>query len=312
MTGQRPPLRGALSDYLSLRRALGFRLASAGRLLGQFVGYLEARGADTVTAEHALAWAMQPAGASPHWRAIRLSVARGFAAYLRSLDPSAEVIPAGQFRPGVCRATPYLYSPAEIGSLVTAAADLQPPLRAATYQTLISLLAVSGIRIGEAIGLDDEDFDTGRELLVIRNAKYGRHRLIPLHPSTTRALTRYAELRRHAHPQPASPAFFLSTAGTRLLHSNISLTFARLAGQAGLTRRSASCRPRVHDLRHSFAVTTVLGWYRDGADIPALMPRLSTYLGHTDPQHTFWYLSAAPELMALAGQRLEAHLAGGS
>jgi len=148
-----------------------------------------------------------------------------------------------------------------------------------------------GIRIGEAIGLDDADFDAGRELLVIRNAKYGKHRLVPLHPSTTGALTRYAELRRQAHPFPASPALFVSTAGTRLLHSNIGLTFTRLAGQAGPTRRSASCRPRVHDLRHSFEVSTVLGWYRDGADIAALMPRLSTYLGHTDPQHTFWYYS---------------------
>lgn len=312
MTGQRPPLRDALADYLNLRRALGFRLASAGRLLGHFVGYLEAHDADTVTAEHALAWATQPAGASAHWQAIRLSVVRGFAAYLHSFDPAAEVIPAGQLRPGVCRATPYLYSPAEIGSLITAAAGLRPGLRAATYQTLISLLAVTGIRIGEAIGLDDGDFDAGRELLVVRNAKYGKHRLVPLHPSAVHALARYADLRRQAHPLPASPAFFVSTAGTRLLHSNISLTFAELAGQAGLTRRSASCRPRVHDLRHSFAVATVLDWYRDGADIAALMPRLSTYLGHTDPQHTFWYLSAAPELMALAGQRLETHLAGGS
>jgi integrase/recombinase XerD len=310
MTTSRSPLRDALADYLSLRRALGFQLASAGRLLGQFVDYLEAHGMDTVTAEHAVAWAAQPAGASVHWRAIRLSVVRGFAAYLHGIDPSAEVIPAGLFRAGVCRATPYLYSPAEIGSLIEAAAVLRPGLRAATYQTLISLLAVSGIRIGEAIGLDEEDFDAGRELLVVRHAKYGKHRLVPLHPSTVQALARYAELRRQAHPRPASPALFLSAAGTRLLHSNIGLTFTRLAERAGLTRRSASCRPRVHDLRHSFAVATVLGWYRDGADIPALMPRLSTYLGHTDPQHTFWYLSAAPELMALAGQRLQAHLAG--
>ena len=265
---------------------------------------------DAVTAEHALAWATQPAGASAHWQAIRLSVVRGFAAYLHSIDPSAEVIPAGQFRPGVCRATPYLYSDAEIRALIGAAATLQPQLRAATYQTLISLLAISGIRIGEAIGLDDEDFDTGRELLVVRHAKYGKHRLVPLHPSAVCALARYAEFRRHAQPRPASPALFLSTAGTRLWHSNIGLTFARLAERAGITRRSASCRPRIHDVRHSFAVATVLGWYRDGADIPALMPRLSTYLGHTDPQHTFWYLSAAPELMALAGHRLEAHLAG--
>jgi integrase len=159
MTGQPPAPRDALGDYLNLRRALGFRLANAGRLLGQFVSYLEARGADTVTAEHALAWATQPAGASVHWQAIRLSVVRGFAAYLHSLDPAAEIIPAGQFRAGPCRATPYLYSDAEIGSLIKAAAALRPGLRAATYQTLIGLLAVSGIRVGEAIGLDEADFD---------------------------------------------------------------------------------------------------------------------------------------------------------
>ena len=250
MTMSRPPLRDALSDYLSLRRALGFQLASAGRLLDQFAGYLEARGMDTVTAEHALAWAAQPAGASVHWRAIRLSAVRGFAAYLHSLDPAAEVIPAGLFRPGVCRATPYLYSRAEIGSLIEAAAALRPRLRAATYQHLISLLAISGIRIGEAIGLDDQDLDAGRQLLVVRHAKYGKHRLVPLHPSAVQALTRYGQLRRQAQQRPASPALFVSTAGTRLLHSNIGLTFAGLAGQAGLTRRSASCRPRIHDLRH--------------------------------------------------------------
>ena len=130
---------------------------------------------------------------------------RGFAAYLHSIDPSAEVIPAGQFRPGVCRATPYLYSDAEIRALIGAAATLQPQLRAATYQTLISLLAISGIRIGEAIGLDDEDFDTGRELLVVRHAKFGKHRLVPLHPSAVRgpgAVCRVPAARAAAAGQP--------------------------------------------------------------------------------------------------------------
>jgi integrase/recombinase XerD len=176
---------------------------------------------------------------------------------------------------------------------------------------LISLLAISGIRIGEAIALDDDDFDVEHEVLVLHHTKFNKQRLVPLHPSATLALSRYVDLRQRLLPRPASPALFVSTAGTRLLHSNISLTFAGLVERVGLTRRSAVCRPRIHDLRHGFAVATVLGWYRDGADIAALMPRLSTYLGHTDPQHTFWYLSAAPELMALAGQRLEAYLAGG-
>lgn len=305
-------LRGALADYLSLRRALGFQLANAGRLLGQFVGYLDQHAITTVTTEHALAWATLPVGASAHWWAIRIGAVRGFAIYLHSLDPSVEVPPAGLIRAGSCRATPYLYSDAEIRSLLQAAAALRPRLRAATYQSLISLLAISGMRIGEAITLDDEDLDLERGLLVVRNTKFSKHRLVPLHPSAIQALTGYRHLRQNAHPRPASPALFLSGAGTRLLHSNINLTFAHLLERVGLTRRSASCRPRIHDLRHSFAVATLLRWYRDGADIPALMPRLSTYLGHSDPQHTFWYLSAAPELMALAGERLQAHLGGGA
>jgi integrase/recombinase XerD len=312
MTAHERPLREALEDYLALRRALGFKLAAPARLLGQFISYLEARGTSTITITDALEWAVLPAGTSPAWQAIRLSAIRGLAAYLHGTDPSVQVPPAGLIRRGNDRATPCLYSDAEISAIIAAAAGLRPRFRAATYQALISLLAVSGIRIGEALALDRGDLDSGQGMLIVRDAKFGKTRLIPLHPSTSAALTRYAALRDERHPRPASRAMFLSTAGTRLLHSNVGLTFTQLAGQAGLTRRSASCRPRIHDVRHSFAVATVLGWYRDGADIAAMMPRLSTYLGHTDPKHTYWYLSAAPELMALAGDRLHAHLEGGS
>lgn len=310
MTTRRARLRRSLEDYLTVRRALGFKLDNAARLLDQFVGYLEQHDMDTITIDHALAWATLPAEASPHWLAMRISVVRGFAAYLHGLDASVEVPPAGLIRTGPCRATPYLYSEAEIRSLIEAAAALRPQLRAATYQSLIGLLAVSGIRIGEAIALDDEDLDVAHDLLVLRHTKFDESRLVPLHPSTMRALARYVDLRNQLHPRAAGPALFISTAGTRLLHSNVNLTFARLVDRAGLTRRSASCRPRIHDFRHSFAVASPLDAYRGGADVPALMPRLSTYLGHSDPKHTFWYLSAAPELMALAGQRLDAHLAG--
>jgi integrase len=303
-------LRKALSDYLTLRRALGFKLVATGRLLEQYVGYLEQCGVDTVTIEHALAWSTQPAQASRHWWAVRLRAVRGFTTYLHGLDPTVEVPPTGLIRCGPCRATPYLYSEAEIRALMRAAGTLRPALRAATYQTLLGLLVVSGIRIGEAIALDDADFDRESELLVIRNAKFGKQRLVPLHPSTARVLERYVAQRRQLLPRPASPALLLSTAGTRLQHSNIGLTFARLLDQVGIGRRSASCRPRIHDARHSFAVSSVLEWYREGADIPAMLPRLSTYLGHTEPANTYWYLTAAPELMALAVQRLDAHPGG--
>jgi len=311
MTGH-PPLREALDDYLSLRHALGFKLATAGRVLGQFIDYLDSQHATTVTVQDALAWATLPAGGSTTWPAIRLSMVRGFAVYLHSLDAAVPVPPADLLRHGPDRATPYLYSDTEIRALITAAGGLQPGFRAATYQTLIGLLAVSGCRISEAIALDTDDLDTTGGQLLLRQTKFGKDRLVPLHPSTTETLAGYRNRRDQEHPHPRCPALLVSTTGTRLHHSNVSLVFARLTGQAGIIRRSAACRPRIHDLRHSFAVTTLLDWYRTGADVPAMMPRLATYMGHTDPKHTFWYLSAAPELMALAGQRLDAHLAGRS
>ena len=312
MSPRQAPLRQALADYLSLRRALGVELSTAGRLLHQYLGWLDEHGMDTITIDNALAWATLPDGAAPAWWAIRLGAVRGFAAHLHSIDPGIEVPPATVIRRGPDRATPYIYTDAEVSALIAAAGELKPRLRAATYQTLISLLVITGCRIGELIALDTGDVDTGRNLLMVRDAKAGSSRLVPLEATAMAALARYADLRDQAHPYPASPALLLSARGTRLLHSNIGFTYARLLKRAGITRRSAACRPRIHDHRHSFAVNTLRDWYARGADVPAMMPRLSTYLGHSDPKHTFWYLSAAPELMALAGQRLDAYLRGRS
>jgi integrase/recombinase XerD len=304
----RPSLRAALEDYLSLRRALGFKLHNAGRLLHQFVEHIEAHGAETFSTEDALAWASAPEGASSHWRRIRLGAVRGFAVYLNGIDASVEVPPVGLLRSGPCRATPYLYSAREVASLLEASAGLRPALRAATYSKLIGLLAVSGMRIGEAIALDTHDLDLERDLLVVRRSKFDRSRLVPLDVSTAAALGRYLELRDELCPRRSSPALFVSSRGTRLLHSNVSITFAALTKSCGIVRRSATCRPRIHDLRHSFAVASLIEWYANGDDVAAMLPRLATYMGHTDPKHSFWYLSAAPELMVLAGQRLETHL----
>jgi integrase len=224
------------------------------------------------------------------------------------MGPSVEVPPAGVLRSGPCRATPYLYSTEEVASLLEATAELRPALRAATYHSLVGLLAVSGMRIGEVIALDDEDLDIEEAVFLVRNTKFGKKRLVPLHPTTTAALAGYKELRDELCPGRKTPALLVSSRGTRLLHSNIGLTFAGLASRCGIIARSGSCRPRLHDFRHAFAVASLLDCYRDGEDVATLLPRLATYLGHSDPKHTFWYLSAAPELMALAGQRLDAHL----
>jgi integrase/recombinase XerD len=304
----RPPLRDAFDDYLALRRALGFKLANAGRLLGQFVDYLDKHGVGIPTTDDALAWANLPSSASSNWRAIRLSVVRGFASYLHGLDASVEVPSADLIRRGPDRATPYLYSDSEIRGLLAAARELRPRLRAATYQTLIGLLATCGLRVSEAIALNSTDLDPDEGLLVIRETKFAKSRLVPLHSTTQARLAAYITLRDQTRAHPLCPALLISGTGTRLHHSNVSLTFAGLAQRVGITRRSAVCRPRLHDLRHSYAVATVLDWYRTGVDVPAMMPRLATYLGHTDPKHTFWYLTAAPELMALAGQRLDTYL----
>jgi integrase len=302
------PLRQALADYLRIRRALGYKLERAGKLLPQFVDYLEQIEADTVTAERALAWATLPARGSRRWWAFRLSMVRGFAAYLHSLDPAHQVPPADLLPCRSRRATPYLYSDEEIAALLAAAGTLRFRLRVATYRMLIGLLAVTGMRVGEAIRLDRGDLDFAHELLVVSDSKFGKSREIALHPSTIRALRDYLRLRDRLQSPPSTPALFISPAGTRLLYCNVHATFRQLRRRAGLQPRSASCRPRIHDLRHTFAIRTLLDGYRNDGDVQPGLSLLATYLGHVHPDSTYWYLSAAPELLALAGQRLERHL----
>jgi integrase len=305
-------LRQALGDYLAVRRILGYRLDRAEKLLAQFLTYVEVRGDERLTTEAALAWATRPPGADRSWASNRLSVVRRFAIHLRGIDPATEVPPKDLLIGRARRATPYLYSEKDIAAVIAAAGTLQTPHRVATYRTLIALLAVTGMRVGEAIGLDRDDFDAINGLLTIRNTKFGKSRVLPLHPSTVNALADYLS-RRDRLPRPqGTPALLLSTAGTKLLYGNVQNTFHQLVRRAGLTPRSPSCRPRLHDLRHSFAVHTVLEGYRDNRDPGPRLALLSTYLGHVDPGKTYWYLSAAPELLKLAGDRLERHLGGGA
>jgi integrase/recombinase XerD len=303
-------LRQALPAYLDLRHAMGFSLGRDEKLIRQYLGYLEAHGADRVTVDSAVTWAVLPPGASPAWLRMRIGAVRAFAAYLVSAGLPAEIIPPDLLAGGTKRAVPYLYSDQDIAALLRQTGRLRTPLRCETIRTLISLLAVTGMRIGEAIDLDDADFDPAGSLITVRRAKFGKHRLLPLHPSATAAVSSYRKLRDREFPRPATTALLVSGNGTRLRYDNVSVTFAKLARRAGLQPRSARCRPRPHDLRHTMAVNTLLDWYRDGGDIASRLPLLSAYLGHSEPASTYWYLSASPELLAEAARRLSVMTGG--
>lgn len=295
-----------VEDYLRLRRALGYKLERHGMLLPKLVAHLEAAGVTTLTSSLAIEWARLPERARPsHW-AARLAVARGFARYLTAIDPATEVPPPGVFPARRHRPTPYLWSQEEICRLLDRARELRSPLRAATHEALFGLLATTGMRVGEAIGLERADVDLGTGVITIREAKFDRSRLVPLHPSVTEALSGYAASRDRLCRRPASTAFFLSGTGTRLQGSGVDKTLRTITTSMGI--RTATARPRAHDLRHSFAVATLIRWLRSGVNVDEHMAVLSAYLGHVSPADTYWYLSASPELMALAAERLDACL----
>lgn len=298
-------LREAAARYLEVRRALGFKMEGEGRLLEQFTAFAETAGADTVTTQLALQWATLPAPASAAWHARRLTVVRGFASWLSAASPHAQVPPAGLLPGQARRAVPYLYSGADITALTTAAGRLNPPWKAVTMQALTGLLFTTGCRLGEALGLDRRDLDEDTGLLTIRETKARRPRQLPLHPTAVTALAGYARRRDRQWARPATTAFFVSTTGARLARTTVQETFRRLLRETGIYDRAGALRPRIHDARHTFAVTTLAGWYRDGGDVQERLPLLSTWLGHSDPRHTYWYLSAAPELLTLAAGRLE-------
>lgn len=297
-------LRRELVDYLKVRRSLGFKLRRAGLLLPGFLDHLEQASSSLITTSLAVEWATQPQDVHPAWWTSRLILVRGFAKHLQTIDPRHQVPPLGLVSHRRSRATPYIYEPAEITALLAATTMLVHELRTETYRTFLGLLAVSGLRTGEAIALDDKDVDLRRGVLVIHRTKYGKTREVPLHRSTVRALQQYLHNRDRLAPRRLSPSFFISTANRRLIYQNVHDTFLRLVYAAGLGERHPR-RPRIHDLRHTFAVRTVLVWHRAGEDVESKLPLLSTYLGHIGPSSTYWYLTAIPALLESATARLE-------
>lgn len=298
-------LRTALIDYLGLRRSLGHKLAEHERQLVRFVDRLDDAGGDHVTVADALAFILDrdvdPASSVP---AKRLMAVRGFARYLSAIDPRTEVPPAGLVAYRPTPRVPHLFSDDDAAAVVRAARASTPSaFRSETLATLIVLLAVTGMRVGEALRLDCDDIDGDQAVIRVRDTKFGKHRDVAVSDSTRDALAGYRRARDGT--RPATTRLFVSLAGTPVIYSGFSLSFRKAVQASGIAAH-ASSRPRAHDLRHSFAVRTLLGWYRAGLDVEALLPRLSTYLGHREPRFTYRYLSATPELLGCAAARLDA------
>jgi len=300
-------LRTAVQEYLALRRGLGFKLKQNQRFLEDFLSFLEQENASGISSRLALQWATQPRHLKPPGWAARLCAVRGFARYWSATDPTTEIPPDGLLPYRYSRVRPYLYSDEQIRQLVEAAKVMRTThtLEPWTYHCLLGLLAVTGLRISEALNLQPADIDWSEGVLTIRDTKFGKTRLIPLHTSSLQVLSKYAARRDRLFTKKTAAYFFPSRRNGRLDEAQVRRTFYTLSRQIGIRGASASYGPRLHDFRHRFAVHTLLHWHRNGEDVRRRLPILSTYLGHGHVTDTYWYLTATPELMAAVGERLE-------
>ena len=301
-------LEQALNDYLRIRHGLGFRLQQQGSALGNFVAFLRAQDASFITTELALRWATQPAKVDPAQWAWRLARVRRFAIWYSATEPRTEIPPAGLLPHRRRRKPPHIYSDEEIERLLRHTQQLssRKKLRWHTFTTLFGLLAATGMRVNEVLSLDQPDVDFDQGILHVQQTKFGKSRYVPVHPSTVEALKTYAEARGRLFPTPPTPAFFISERGSRITGQTARYTFAKLSQQLGL-RAPAKYHgrgPRLQDLRHRFAVRTLIYWYRTGLDVERELPKLATYLGHVHVNESYWYLEAVPELLQLATDRL--------
>ena len=297
-------------DYLAHRRKLGYALKIEGEQLLRFARYadrIDYQG--PITTDLAVRWAMaSKKGERINW-ARRLDIIRRFAKYRILLEPQTEIPPEGLFGSSYRRIHPHIYSEEQSRALLVAARNLGPPngLRPHTYVTLFGLLFSTGLRISEALRLTQTDVDLIRGILTIRESKFKKSRLVPLHPSTIIALHRYSKRRIHYHPQQSSNAFFLTEKGTSLKYHKCLLTFIDLRKQLGWVEEEGKRPPRIHDFRHTFAVRRLLCWYQEEADLDRMIPALATYLGHVKVSDTYWYFTAVPELLEVVSHRFEDH-----
>ena len=303
-----------LDRYLTIRRRLGYHLDTAARILRRFIAFAEREHAECISTDLFLRWQQAFGRANRHTWSRRLSVIRLFAQWLHGIDERHEVLPQALIPGRYRRVRPYIYSEDEIRRVVEAAAELPSinGIRALTCSTLFGLIAVTGLRVSEALSLDVTDVDLESGVLSLRRGKFGKARLLPVADSTTSRLAAYAKERQRLLGRMSDP-FFVSDRGERLTACGARYNFAAVCQTIGLRPGQKYRRhgrgPRIHDLRHTFAARTLLHWYRTGQDPTREMLKLTTYLGHADPAHTYWYIEAVPELLALASQRMETSLA---
>jgi integrase len=308
------PWEVRVHEYLAYRRQLGFKLRSTGDELVLFARYLDSIGhSGPLKNDIAIEWARSARGASRQYWATRLAAVRAFASHLYGIDPANEVPPTHALGRRFTRPNPHIYTPAEIRELLGATRHLKPidKLPPYTYRIFFGLLAVTGMRCGEALRLRRHHVDLKSGRLFIENAKLGKSRVLPLHPSTIAALGEYAARRDSHFPHGVkSDAFFLSRRATELTYQRVTCTFREVRRTLGWTRRWPL--PRVHDLRHTFAVRNLIRWCEAGEDVDNKIAALTTCLGHVHVTSTYWYFTAVPELMAIAGQRFFSFVAGGA
>jgi integrase len=304
-----PTMADRVDTYLSYRRALGYQLRIEGQMHQSFARYADGSGhCGPLTTELALRWARLPEQAARLYQARRLEVVRTLARYLAPREQGTEVPPRGLLGPAHARRSAFIYTEAEVAALIDATRALRPTdsLRPRTFAALIGLLACTGLRISEALTLQHRDADLDAGVLTVRQTKFHKSRLVPLHTSALGVLRDYVAARDSRYRSPKSTTFFVSDAGQPLRYGTVRHTFHKLLEQAmpGVVPPGRTW-PRLYDLRHTFACRRLLAWYRDGTDIDRAIDQLSAYLDHAKVTDTYWYLEAIPELLALAGQRFE-------
>lgn len=294
-------------EYLDFRRSLGFKLKTEGMLLLKFAAYAdEQEHQGPVTVQLALNWASLSQRSTRLYKARRLEIVRCFAKYQAIFDSRTEIPDKGLLGAAHRRKQPHIYSPEEISALMQAAKQLTPQdgLRPKTYVTLLGLLTSTGLRISEALNLRCEHLDWKESVLTVQNTKFAKSRLVPLHPSTIKELRRYEQIRDQL-VSVSDENFFVSDWGKQLKYSTVRSTFKALCCKLGWKASGEKRRPRLYDLRHTFACRRLIQWYCDGVNIDCAISSLSTYMGHVKVADTYWYLTGVPELMEIAGARFE-------